>query len=197
VKALTIYNPWAWAIAWGLKEYETRSWKPTGMKAGDLLGIHAGARFTKEELASCNREPMLTILLNQGIRIVTKENMPCGAMLAIAELIAVWRTEDIRDGLTVRERGLGNYANRRYAWQLKIIHRFEEPISCAGAQQLWNWELPVNTRTVESLDGLTKVGQNYYDRQTGELVNYRVWQPPLPKPAAPQPSNVPMQMRLF
>lgn len=204
MKALTIIQPWASLIAWGEKKYETRHWKPTSMKKGDLLTIHAGKQFGKEELAYCNGERFRSVLLQHGISIVTRDNMPRGAVIAIAELVAVFRTEDIVRTLSMQERAFGNYGPRRYAWELKIICKLPEPISCAGEQSLWNWELPINMRKTDSLDNLTKVGNSYYDRATGELVDYQVWQSPLPAPkpvaaktkAKPQPVG-PQQLSLW
>jgi hypothetical protein len=201
VKAVTVYNPWALLIALQKKRHETRGFKPASMKKGDYLAIHAGRHFTKEERDYCFREPFRSVLRQHGIEYITADTMPCGVMLCLTRLVAVWRAEDIRDTLSPAERAFGNYGNKRYAWELEVIHVFEKPIPVSGQQGIWNWELPINTRKTDSLDGLTKVGQNYYDRETGELVDYQVWQPPLPAPkvapAKPQPVTGPQQLSLW
>jgi len=54
MEALTIHQPWAWAIAAGLKLVENRSWLPSWkrLKEGDDLAIHAGQHIPqRDELA--------------------------------------------------------------------------------------------------------------------------------------------------
>lgn len=55
MQALTIWQPWAWAIASGLKLIENRDWLPNWrrLKPGDDLAIHAGQHVpSRDELAS-------------------------------------------------------------------------------------------------------------------------------------------------
>jgi len=47
MKALTIRQPWAWAITHGYKKFENRTWQTS--YRGPLL-IHAGRRFDQEGL---------------------------------------------------------------------------------------------------------------------------------------------------
>ena len=51
MEALTIWQPWAWAIGAGLKLVENRSWLPSWkrLKEGDDLAIHAGAQAPSRE----------------------------------------------------------------------------------------------------------------------------------------------------
>ena len=46
IKALTLWQPWASLIAWGEKQYETRSWST---EYRGLLAIHASKRETEWE----------------------------------------------------------------------------------------------------------------------------------------------------
>lgn len=47
MEALTVWQPWAWAIGAGLKLVENRTWLPgwRRLKEGDDLAIHAGAHI--------------------------------------------------------------------------------------------------------------------------------------------------------
>lgn len=47
MKALTIRQPWAGAIAHGTKRVENRSWKLPAKQLGERILIHAGARPDK------------------------------------------------------------------------------------------------------------------------------------------------------
>ena len=41
MRALTVRQPWAWAIAEGYKDIENRSWYPR-LEPGEVFAIHAG-----------------------------------------------------------------------------------------------------------------------------------------------------------
>ena len=51
MKVLTVWQPWASAIAIGAKLVENRTWKPTPglLKVGDYVGIHAAVRKWSQE----------------------------------------------------------------------------------------------------------------------------------------------------
>jgi hypothetical protein len=201
MKALTIIQPWASLLAWGEKQYETRHWKPASMVKGELLAIHSGRKFGNEEREFCRQPLFRAALERHGASYITSETLPLGAVLAIAQLVAVWRTEDIVRSLSPQERAFGNYQPKRFAWEVKILHVFETPIPAAGEQSLWEWTLPVPIRTTDSLAGIGKIGKIYYDRATGEVVEYQAWQPPLPatKPipvAKPAPAQQPQPVQL-
>ncbi|MEV4212644.1 DUF4326 domain-containing protein [Micromonospora sp. NPDC049662] len=45
IGALTVQQPWAWAIAYAGKRVENRTWAPPEAAIGHLLAIHAGQRW--------------------------------------------------------------------------------------------------------------------------------------------------------
>ena len=45
MKAITIWQPWAWAIAHAGKDVENRTWMPPKSSIGEQIAIHAGKRF--------------------------------------------------------------------------------------------------------------------------------------------------------
>jgi hypothetical protein len=142
MKALSLWQPWATLIAVGEKEYETRSWTPRGLRDGDLLAIHAAKKFTKEDIKLCYTEPFLSTLRAHGVQVVTSPQLPKGAMLCICQLVSVTKTEVLKGQLSPLERAFGNYGNNRYAWRLKVLTVFDEPIPVSGAQSLWEWTMP-------------------------------------------------------
>jgi activating signal cointegrator 1 len=122
MKALSLWQPWASAIAIGVKRIETRHW-PTNYR-GPLL-IHAAKRKTDvaDEIEDLELDLDLTTL-------------PFGALVAVARLVDCRRT----DGLAVsdREAMLGNYSTGRFGWILEDIRAFSDPIPYRGAQGLFN-----------------------------------------------------------
>lgn len=122
MKALTLWQPYASAIAVGLKKYETRSWKTS--YRGPLV-IHASVKpLTKE----------YKLLANQyDIPIVY------GKIVAIAELTDCQiMTQELIDIQSQVEINLGDWRVGRYAWKLKNIRLLKPHTKIAGHQGLWN-----------------------------------------------------------
>lgn len=125
MKALTLTQPWAELVAGGFKQWETRSW-PTNYRGP--LAIHAAKGFPKaaKEFAEVERAigrvpPRIAI----------------GAIVAVARVVDVRRTEEAALELSGLERHLGDYSWGRYAWKLVDVRRLDEPIGCKGALGLW------------------------------------------------------------
>nr|WP_240927579.1 ASCH domain-containing protein [Paenibacillus thiaminolyticus] len=81
MKAITIIQPWATLIALGEKNFETRGW---ATKYRGPLAIHAGKKVDRE---ACEMEPIKSTLAEYGY---TADELPTGAVVAIAELTECW-----------------------------------------------------------------------------------------------------------
>lgn len=152
LKAITIWQPWASAIALGFKRFETRSW-PIRYR-GPIL-IHAAKRWTLNEMRF---QAMAVHVLRQTYgcddpRVAEfEQNPPVGVALCVADIVAchIARTKaadarvklpiddffDDRDVASGIERMFGDFSWDRYAWQLENVVRCK-PVPCAGAQGLW------------------------------------------------------------
>jgi hypothetical protein len=113
IRAMTIYEPYATAIAEGLKRYETRT-RPTYVR-GEIL-ICAGKR------PPCG-----------PLHIVAQERCNPGHALAIVELYASTPVENcfFENG---PERELGNFSPGRFAWCLRNVRRLKTPVPIKGSQ---------------------------------------------------------------
>lgn len=154
MKAITIRQPWASLIAFGDKIYETRSW-PT--KYRGPIAIHAGKNLDKDAFRYLIT-PLATMeqLQKCGITPYTVDDLPYGAVIAMADLVEVWqilhRAGDIiavstsgGDSLfmpTEKEKAFGHWGNGSYAWELRNIRVLSKPIPAKGKQSLWEWEPP-------------------------------------------------------
>lgn len=152
MKALTLSQPWATAIAEGHKRIETRKWRPR--ENPGLLAItssnKAMSRSQHERLASHFRD---------GVEFHRR------SILAVVTITRFERTEAIRDGLDYVERSFGDYTDRRWAWVFGHIVPLPDPIELypvspgpgkkkrlPGALNVWTLP-PVFTRAVESQIG--------------------------------------------
>lgn len=124
MRAITLWQPWASAIALGLKTYETRGWST---KVRGPILIHAAKRWTPAEREFCSN--MASFFNRPDL-----ENPSLGAIVAMADITSVHSTEDIRDNLSETELAFGNYEDNRFAWGLENIRAFEEPIPYKGGQ---------------------------------------------------------------
>jgi len=82
MKTLTIRQPWAWAIYWGTKRIENRTWYTS--YRGPLL-IHAATRRDDVEAAAARD----LIIENYGLPVPSLANLTYGAVIGQAILIGV------------------------------------------------------------------------------------------------------------
>lgn len=135
MKAITIWQPWAGALAAGIKENETRSW-PT--KYRGPIAIHAAI---KEALSGLAQIPEPTALKIMEALDCGWDEMPRGAIIATGELVDCIRiTPELVATLSPDELALGDYTPGRYAWKLANVRRLPDPVPVKGKQGLWNWE---------------------------------------------------------
>jgi len=155
MKALTIYQPHASLVAVGAKKFETRGWA-TNYRGP--IAIHAGLRSYVAVLRELIRSDDDYALRDFAFAyketgLGPMEDLPRGAVIAIAELIAC---REIREGFSgmgvgfldakgwnrIEEEELlfGDWRPGRYAWELADVQMLPQPVPCRGRQGLWNWE---------------------------------------------------------
>ncbi len=123
MKALTLWQPYAEAIAKGLKHYETRCWR-THFRG--TLAIHAACR---------KMSPFDEILAEKyGLH---PEKF--GQVVAFADITdCILMTPQFLSGLGEQELDWGFYKEGRYAWKLENVHLPHKEILISGKQGLWN-----------------------------------------------------------
>jgi hypothetical protein len=119
MKALTICQPWAWAIVHGPKRIENRTW-PTAYR-GPLL-IHAGMNRT-----------WYTPILNDGSNVPPANALVYGALIGMATLVDCCRPDKLKEPWHSSP-----FAEGPICWALAEIRPFAHPLPMKGAQGLWN-----------------------------------------------------------
>ncbi len=142
MKALSLWRPWASAIAVGLKKIETRSWH-THYRG--RLAIVATKNTPKGDLAFFETLDLYeaSVFAHAGIGVAA--DLPRSAVVATVDLVdCVEMTAEFIRGVSGQEQEWGIYARGRFAWLLENVVRLEPPIPVArGGQRLWNWnEVP-------------------------------------------------------
>lgn len=125
MKALSLWQPWASAMAYGWKRIETRHWS-TSYRGP--LAIHAAKRWTWEERDEweCARRD------NPELRL--PDRPPLGAVVAVCRLVDIRPTELLRGRINGQECRWGDYSDRRFGWIFEDIRALPEPIPFRGAQ---------------------------------------------------------------
>lgn len=140
MKAISLWQPWASAVARGAKTIETRSWR-TNYRGP--LAIHAAKRKVICELIHYGS--MWGWRGALGLRDTgTIFDIPFGAIIAVCELIDCRPTGTFTvDELDTHrgqgayvwdERMLGNFEPGRFGWILRGARPFPEPIPYRGRQ---------------------------------------------------------------
>lgn len=124
MKAISLWQPWASAIALGLKRIESRGWW-TGYRGP--LAIHAAKRWTADERDYAAH----------FARVTGRDELrapPLGAIVATCVVTGCWRAEDLLPVISQLEEMFGNYAPGRFGWLLAEIVPLAQPIPFKGAQ---------------------------------------------------------------
>lgn len=129
LRALTVRQPWAWAIAAGHKTVENRSWST--FHRGEIA-IHAAKRFDPHDLDDARIREALADQITRDAGYYAPEVRHCGYVIAVAELVDVhpdnlWCCApwgDVRGGL-VRH------------WVLANVRQLSHPVPATGRQGLW------------------------------------------------------------
>jgi hypothetical protein len=158
--ALTLWQPWAQAVAAGMKRVETRPTWATRFRSlrGERLAIHAASPRGKADPS----DPIWQVAARDGRVIDELRPLDFGAILAVVTIGDVIPTQNVRlrgvdcsmgrdPGRTYREVPWGplllavdrdewrwgDYTLGRYAVVLEDVQRLSVPVAAKGAQQLW------------------------------------------------------------
>ena len=160
MKALTLHQPWAQLMVWGLKNIETRSWAAPRNLIGQRIAIHAGKREPRP--TDWNIELQRVVLQRAG----SSHSMPMGAVVATARLIECLQvvSEPDSGGLvicrgfgelgngpeydaTITTDPYGDFSMGRWLWVFQDLRRVE-PVSINGRQRVWTLPAAVAAQLV-------------------------------------------------
>lgn len=156
MKAISVWQPWASAIAQEGKHIETRSWR-TNYRGP--IAIHASRRRVLSEIRHYASRWNFCGALGVRMWEVDLESwLPFGEIIAVAELVECRPTEsftaseidqvyfrgwDRESQYTWTERDLGDFSPGRFGWVFEDgIRLLDKPIPFRGAQGLFT--LPEN-----------------------------------------------------
>ena len=124
-RAISLWQPWASAMAAGMKKNETRSW-PTAYR-GELAICAAKRNLDHDGLA---------VARNEGVPLT---GMAFGAVLCVVEVYACLPTNSAHIGqpITEQEMALGDYSPGRFFWMTRNCRTLTTPLPIVGRQGMW------------------------------------------------------------
>lgn len=132
MRAISLWQPWASAIAIGAKPDETRGWY-TAYRGP--LAIHAAQ--TKDCASFIFHPSVRGAFRDAGIKAV--KDLPFGSVLLTCRLAGCVPTEQRRSQLGALALAFGDYTSGRFAWLLEDVVVLPEPVPARGAQGFWKW----------------------------------------------------------
>lgn len=150
IRVITLWQPWASAMAFALKKNETRHWS-TDYRGP--LAIHAAQ--TRDHIQFWHKQLLPNDATEahawrkiyerfEAAGITRADQFPLGQIIAVTNLRDVQTTEDAETTLDVDgiERALGNYGPRRFAWMTEEPVALLKPIKERGRQNFFTWQPP-------------------------------------------------------
>jgi len=153
MKVLSLLQPWASAIVTEksncsprrpVKEWETRSWKPSAamqhiLKTDGCL-VHASKRWRNDQKLILDNWPFEDYL--------EAKQMITGALIGWVKFDKYmtsqeWKERTISDGASAdgaEEFHMGDYSDNRWTWHISAFKLFPKPISATGQLGFWNFE---------------------------------------------------------
>lgn len=135
MKALTIKQPWAWAITNGTKRVENRTWKPPFDIIGQRIAIHASARIERAEYIACRN------IADDSLPPMSE--LPVGCIVGTAIVKGYVVVNDM-GGVVVQTKAAQGYDHRQdmwfcgpVGWLLDDVRKVP-PLPCKGALGLWD-----------------------------------------------------------
>jgi hypothetical protein len=133
MKAITLRQPWAWAIINAGKDIENRNWK-THFRG--RVAIHAAVGMMRDEYEKAYRY-MRNI--NRRIKIPAYEDLERGAVIGTVEIVDCVQDSDSR------------WFMGEYGFVLARPKRLHESIPCKGALSFWNVPEDIQTQIEKAI----------------------------------------------
>jgi hypothetical protein len=149
MKAITLHQPWASLIAFGLKTIETRTHDRFRGLVGQTIAIHAGQKWDKfaftiswpltdgeMAVAAVAEYRADGAAVRRAIGAARKARGCVVAVVDVADHRRLWGEPDSQAALCP--------ADGLFGLVLVNVRRFLEPIPATGRQGIWTWEPPEN-----------------------------------------------------
>lgn len=131
--ALTVWQPWAWAIVAGHKPIENRTWGPFESMIRDRawIGIHAGARPKTRNGIGDMRATLEALPIDRPPDPPAFDDLAFGAMVGMARIVG------LRDTIPPADSPARPWWLGPLAWELADPIMLPRPVPVRGFPKLW------------------------------------------------------------
>lgn len=150
MRALTLWQPWAWAVVAGHKPVENRLWPPPANMMGVPFAIHAGKRWDRKGEVAIGAA---------GVALPATDPLvdARGAVIGIATVERVVRSTATPGFDSSHPGTLTDYERLwyfgPYGWLLRDVVRLSKPVPCRGFQLFWTLPVDVQAEVRRQLAG--------------------------------------------
>lgn len=143
MKVISLWQPYGSLVIWGHKRIETRSWEAPDWIIGERLGI-ASTKQIRGEQRHHFGQPYFQDHYRRTRLPDALDDLPHGYLLGVVRVESCKRmTEVDLKRLSSREYWFGDWQLGRYAWRLRVVEAYGEPIPVKGGQKIWNYNEPI------------------------------------------------------
>lgn len=149
MRALSVLQPWAWAIAKGYKPVENREWVPPKGVVGTRIAIHASKKKVSAEDRADFEDLVdeFSIGYRSGLCYPDWERLPYGAVVAVATVKGYVNAA----GAKTLPRDAYRWFNGPYGWLLADVVELPEPVPAKGMLGLWPMPVDVETAVLHQV----------------------------------------------
>ncbi|CAK0909127.1 unnamed protein product, partial [Prorocentrum cordatum] len=128
LRALSVQQPFAFAILCGAKAVENRSLRPDrmGLRLPAYVALHASARPARGGAGT--HAAVAERLREAGVALPPAEELPLGVLLGVLRVEACEPPLESDQGWALAG---------RYRWRISDVRALPRPIRCKGQQNLW------------------------------------------------------------
>jgi len=155
MKCISLWQPWAWAWARGIKLVETRHWPCPPSLIGQRVAVHGAKKWDAVVRSCCDSPNFLRALGltcyagDEEIRALVGGEEAFGAIVGVVRLVACERTERLRTRYGFAEYLLGNFSAGRFGWIAEEPTLFATPVPYRGQQGIFDVPDAVVARALE------------------------------------------------
>lgn len=131
-RALTLWRPWDQSVLYGGKRIENRNWAPWNVIIGELIALHAGAKYDKDGAMW---------MIENGLYTPPSSSTSPKGIVGVARVVDFVKESD------------NPWFFGEYGWRLEDVQALARPIVCTGAQRLWNVKGKALEELLEALYG--------------------------------------------
>ncbi len=148
MKAISIWQPFAQLIVEGYKLHETRSWTAPKSVLGGTIAICSTKNITPAQRLWVKDNLFAMYYARSGLPEL--DQLPLGYVLGTATVHAShYMDEDLLDDVTAEEKCYGHWDIGNYAWELRNVKKFHDPIPVVGKQGIFDWnEKPASSNNL-------------------------------------------------